>query len=298
MMQRELCLSQTEAGYRACFFAMASDCEVLIECDSWTVASQIAGRVAEEVWRLQDKYSRYQSESWLSELNQANGQWQALDSETAGLLDFIDQIFELSNELFDPTSGILRRVWIFDGEHSIPDPSDIKPLLSFIGWSKVQRTADKIKLPKGFELDLGGLVKEWAADKALAILQAENLDAPVLINLGGDLRVSGPRKNQQPWAVGVRDPNNEGSTVQVAISQGGLATSGDEHRFIEYQGKRYGHLLNPKTGWPIPNAPKSATVAAPTCLLSGILSSLALLKGGEATSFLDDQNVLHWVQSA
>ncbi|WP_321277534.1 FAD:protein FMN transferase [Thiomicrorhabdus indica] len=298
MLKRELCLSQTETGYRASFFAMASDCEVLIESDSWAVASQIGGLVAEEVWRLQDKYSRYQPESWLSQLNQSSGQWCSLDSETAGLFDFIDQIYDLSNGLFDPTSGILRRVWLFDGQHSIPDQSEVEPLLSSIGWREVKRTADKIKLPKGFELDLGGLVKEWAADKALAMLQAASLNEPVLINLGGDLRVSGPRKNRQPWSVCVRDPLKENSTVQVALSQGGIATSGDEHRFIEYQGKRYGHLLNPKTGWPIPDAPRSATVAAPTCLLSGVLSSLALLKGGEATSFLKDQNVLHWVQNA
>lgn len=297
-MQHSLTISQTGTGYKACFFAMASDCEVLIECDHFAVAAHIGGLVAEEVWRLQDKYSRYQADAWLSQLNQANGQWHELDPETAGLLDFIDQVYQLSDGLFDPTSGILRKVWKFDGHHSLPKPSEIEALLPFIGWPNVERSSKKIRLPKGFELDFGGIVKEWAADKALAILLDANLHCPVLINLGGDLRVSGPRSHQQPWSVGVRDPKSENSTVQVALSQGGLATSGDEHRFIKHQGKRYGHLLNPKTGWPIADAPRSATVAAPTCLLSGVLSSLALLKGKEAKSFLETQNVLHWLIKA
>lgn len=295
MQQRQISVEESLAGHRACFFCMASDCEILIETDDREQAESIAELVANEAWRLQDKYSRYQDSAWLSQLNNASGNWFAMDQETAGLLDFVDQIYALSDGLFDPTSGILRRVWKFDGSNQLPEQTAVQKLLPFIGWPQVERTEKQIRLPQGFELDLGGLVKEWAADKALAVVQQAGLDTPLLINLGGDLRVSGPQKTQQPWQVGVRKPGAENADAQVALSQGGIATSGDENRFILHQGKRYGHLLNPFTGWPIEKAPRSVTVAAPTCALAGILSSLALLKGENAKAFLEQQGVLYWM---
>lgn len=295
MQQRKVSIEASLAGHRACFFAMASDCEILIQTGNRKKAKQIAHLIANEAWRLQDKYSRYQDQAWLSQLNNAEGKWLKMDQETAGLLDFVDQVYALSDGLFDPTSGILRRVWRFDGSHQLPDKNSVGALLPFIGWPRVERTEDSIRLPQGFELDLGGLVKEWAADKALAVVQQSGFDTPLLINLGGDLRVSGPQKEQQPWRVGVRKPGKENANAKVAIEHGGLATSGDENRFILHQGKRYGHLLNPSTGWPIEDAASSVTVAAPTCLLAGVLSSLALLKGKDAKNFLTNQDVLHWI---
>jgi len=198
MPPRQLTLKVTQQGFQANFFAMASDCEVLIECAKFDQASVIAGTVAQEVWRLEDKYSRYQATAWLSQLNQSAGKWCSLDKETAGLFDFVDQIFELSEGQFDPTSGILRHAWKFDANHSLPSPKTIDALLPFIGWQKIERTDQQIRLPKGFELDLGGLVKEWAADKALALVEMLQIESALLINLGGDLRISGPRLNQQP----------------------------------------------------------------------------------------------------
>ncbi|MBN2646688.1 MAG: FAD:protein FMN transferase [Thiotrichales bacterium] len=293
--QRTLALSPNPIGYRATFFAMGSDCEVLLQTPDPTLAQTLAMRVANEVWRLQDTYSRYQPNAWLWQLNHAQGQWCELSAETAGLFAFIDQIYQLSEGLFDPTSGILGQVWRFDPHAALPKEEAISALLPFIGWPKVERQGHRVRLPKGMALDLGGLVKEWAADKALSRIAATHENLPVLINLGGDLRVSGPMRQDQPWQVGVRQPETPQATALLALHQGGLATSGDEHRFILHQGKRYGHLLNPFTGWPVDQAPRSVTVAAPTCLLAGVLSSLALLKGEKAASFLQQQQVLYWM---
>ncbi|MFY0665535.1 MAG: FAD:protein FMN transferase [Natronospirillum sp.] len=81
----------------------------------------------------------------------------------------------------------------------------------------------------------------------------------------------------------------------LSLHAGALATSGDTRRFFMHQGKRYGHILNPLTGYPVMGSPRSVTVAAPTCTEAGILSTLAMLQGVQAGDFLREQEVPHWI---
>jgi thiamine biosynthesis lipoprotein len=117
-----------------------------------------------------------------------------------------------------------------------------------------------------------------------------------LVNLGGDLFASGARRGGQPWAVGVDDPGHTGEAAlyKLEFERGGLATSGDARRFVMWNGQRLGHILNPKTGWPVEGAPRSISVLAQSCLEAGTLSTLAILKGAAATTFLDAQGVRYW----
>jgi len=138
------------------------------------------------------------------------------------------------------------------------------------------------------EIDLGGIGKEYAVDRAASLIAAEIPDAFV-VNFGGDLYASGPRRGGRPWNIGVDDPERTGDATIAAIplTRGGLATSGDARRYILYRGKRLGHILNPKTGWPVEGAPRSVTVIAPTCVEAGTLSTLAYLRGPGAREFLE-----------
>jgi len=111
----------------------------------------------------------------------------------------------------------------------------------------------------------------------------------VLINLGGDIQVTQARRHQQPWQVGIE--NHRGI---IPILHGALATSGDAKRFLLSKGKRYSHILNPKTGWPVAGAPSSVTTYAPLCVQAGCLATLALLKGRDAEDFLQSQDVKYW----
>jgi thiamine biosynthesis lipoprotein len=118
----------------------------------------------------------------------------------------------------------------------------------------------------------------------------------VLINYGGDIRADGVRISNKPWSVGIENPTHPDTPKGVLkIRQGALATSGDTRRFLIHQGKRYGHVLNPKTGWPIEASLRSATVAAGTCTEAGLLATMALLQGAEAEAFLQNQNVKYWL---
>ncbi|NOR43130.1 MAG: FAD:protein FMN transferase, partial [Gammaproteobacteria bacterium] len=119
---------------------------------------------------------------------------------------------------------------------------------------------------------------------------------PVLINFGGDLFATRPPHSRDAWHVGIETIGGSNKTGLIKIKSGGVATSGDEKRYLERDGKRYSHVLNPKTGRSITNAPKSVTVASPTCIEAGFLSTLAMLHGKEARSFLKAQDVLFWIQ--
>lgn len=237
-----------------------------------------------EVCRLETKYSRYRVDSYLSQLNLQAGQPQKVDSETSGLLDFADQCYRQSQGLFDLTTGVLRSVWSFR-DRRLPDTDALQECLRRVGWHRLQWHSPYLVLPTGMELDLGGVVKEFAADRVLAILCQQGVTG--LVNLAGDIRVTGPQPDGKAWPVGIRHPRQ---TDQVAawlpLAAGALATSGDYERFFELDGRRYCHILNPKTGYPGEQAPASVSVLADNCLLAGALATIAMLLGKDAESWL------------
>jgi len=286
------------------FEAMASNCEVLIDTDNESLAQEIIHLAATEVCRIEQKYSRYRDNNILHRIN--HGTSVRVDEETARLLDYAQQLYQLSEEKFDITSGVLRRAWHFDGSDRIPAAARVDALLSLVGWEKVQWHNPQIQLAKGMEIDFGGIGKEYAADRAALIVStfvAEQTDAhtrntSVLINLGGDLAVTGPRKTGNGWQVGVNTgaSTTSSQTADFSLKQGGVATSGDANRYLEKNGVRYGHVLDPHTGWPVKGAPAAVTVVAASCTDAGMLSTMALLHGPAAEDFLREQDVPWWCQ--
>ena len=274
------------------FRCMASPCEVLIECDSRSTAHQLLTRAQIEAERIEQKFSRYRDDNIVHRINQGEGV--EVDVETALLLDFAAHCYCLSDGYFDITSGILRRAWHYGPDNRIPEQSEIDALLPSIGWDKVTWKNPEFGLPAGMEIDFGGIGKEYAVDATLQLLQ-QNTDASLMVNFGGDCHASGPLADGSPWMTGIEDPHRPGdASAVIQLKQGALATSGDVFKFIEQDGKRYGHILNPLSGWPDPDSPLSVTVAAPTCTEAGILSTLAMLQGKDAEVFLDSQGVNYW----
>ena len=294
-LKRDFQLEKIDSGYRGSFDAMASPCEVLIETDDAKLASEITEIAASESWRIEQKFSRYRDDNILYQIHHAEGKKVEVDEELSLLLDFAQQCYQLSNGLFDISSGVLRRIWTFDCSDNVPTHKQSKALLKDIGWRKITWQSPFITVPRGMEIDLGGLGKEYAVDRA-GKLAAEATDQPVLINFGGDLFATRPPHSRDAWHVGIETIGGSNKTGLIKIKSGGVATSGDEKRYLERDGKRYSHVLNPKTGRSITNAPKSVTVASPTCIEAGFLSTLAMLHGKEARSFLKAQDVLFWIQ--
>lgn len=277
------------------FQAMASPCEILFDGLSDADAARLGALAETETRRIEQKFSRYRPDNLIDRINHANGHPVTVDEETARLLDFADRLHQLSGGLFDITSGALRRIWTFDGSDRVPEPEAIAAVLPFIGWHRVRWQPPELQLPSGMEIDLGGIGKEYAVDQVFALLAART-DAPLLVNFGGDLRCRGPRRDGSPWQVGIEHPGRDGQALRVlALTDGGVATSGDARRFLLRNGVRYGHILNPLTGMPVADAPRSVTVVAATCTEAGMLSTLAMLCGAGAEAFLEEQQVRHWV---
>jgi len=272
---------------------MASPCEVLLPMTGRN-ARELGELAAVEAWRIEKKYSRYRNDSVLAWIHAQQGSTVRVDEETASLIDFAQQCFEMSDGSFDITSGILRRAWKFDGSDRVPDAAAVQKLLPLIGFNKLRWRNPFLTVPDGMELDLGGIGKEYAVDRAYDLLMACS-PVPFLVNFGGDLRASRPLPHG-PWKVGIERPDAvRNAAMMLELESGALATSGDSHRFLLKEGVRFGHVLDPRTGWPVPDAPRSVTVAASSCTEAGLLSTLAMLKGAQARQFLEEQGVRYWL---
>jgi FAD:protein FMN transferase len=288
------------------FRAMACDNTVAAFAERPELAQYAAEAAIAEVERIEAKYSRYREDSVVQNINVQAGRGvpAKIDSETAHLLDFANSCHHESDGLFDITAGVLRQAWDFRASPNAapPSPTELAPLLPLIGWQKVVRGVEHgtetVYLPQtGMELDFGGFGKEYAADRAAAVLLAHGV-AHGFVELGGDVVVSGCQADGAPWSLGVRHPRPSQQTgtnpvvATLQIRQGAVATSGDYERFIEVKDstsatglRRHSHILNPRTGESIAGF-QSVTVLASSCLIAGSLSTIAMLKcaNGEVTA--------------
>ena len=291
--------SQLDVIYSGRFMAMASDCEVLVETLDKHLATDIINSVYEETKRIESKFSRYSKNNIIYKINNANNQAVKVDQETAAMLNFAFICYEMSEQLFDITSGVLRQVWHFDTSNQVPNKQDIQPLLPLIGLNKVSWQPPFIRMNKNMEIDFGGIGKEYAVDCGLKKALQITTSVPILLNFGGDLNCNGPRANDQAWHVGIESVAKHGVATKplvILLKKGALATSGDANKYLLKDGIRYSHILNHLTGFSIESAPRSITVAAESCIEAGLLSTMAMLKGKEAESFLTEQELQFWIQ--
>ncbi len=290
------------AMYTVAFSAMASPCQVLLPAASEADARALAQAAIDEVRRIEAKYSRYRADSVVSAINgAAGGDPVAVDDETASLLHYAGQLHGISGGLFDITTGVLRRAWDFKAAR-LPQPGQLDALLPLTGWHLVERGRNNgvhtVRLPfAGMELDFGGFGKEYAADRAAAALLERGVRHGY-VNLGGDFHVLGPQLDGAPWRIAIQDPRDaEGTIAAIDVAGGALCTSGDYERYFEHEGRRYCHILDPRTGWPV-TAWRSVTVLAPLCAAAGACTTIAMLKGADALAFLDSMQVAYLAADA
>lgn len=287
-----------EAAYRFAFTAMGGACEILLHAPSETVARLGAEAGMEEVRRIEQKYSRYRPDSIITRVNQAagTGQWLDCDAETRWLFDYADTLYRSSDGLFDITSGVLRRAWDFNAG-VVPDAAALAALLPLIGWLRVERHGNRMRLPGvGMEIDLGGIGKEYAADSAAAVVARREIRHGY-VNLGGDIRVIGPQPDGRPWLIAIQDPRQRGQVIAtIPMSAGGLATSGDYEKYFIKDGRRYCHVLDPRTGMPVTYW-RSVSVTAPMAVVAGSHSTIAMLKGKDALPWLQQSGLSYLAQS-
>lgn len=267
---------------------MGCPCEIQLFAKSQSQANRIANLAIADVQRLEMRYSRYRPDSHLSDINRVaeKGGSITVDEETASLLDYAETCHQQSDGLFDITSGILRRVWRFD-LNKLPTQTQIDELLNKIGWGRLHwDNPSLIFSVPGMELDFGGIVKEYAVDRAAVICQSAGCESGV-INLGGDIKILGPRADERPWRIGLGNPSLQHDTSPtLMMHHGAVASSGDYERGMTIDGIRYSHIINPKTGWPVRHL-AAVTVAGEFCVVAGSSATIAMLKEQEGTAWLE-----------
>lgn len=272
------------------FRAMGCPCELRLYGDDSANLEHALDRLQAEALRFERSYSRYRDDSVVGQANARAGSGQAtpVDPETHAILSYADACYRESEGLFDTTSGIYRRLWHADAA-GVPDQEAIDDVRSLVGWHRVHWDERSITLPEvGMEIDLGGVVKEYAAD-ALATLAVELGIRHGLVNLGGDLKVIGPHPDGSPWQVGVTNPADRSGAIAVTqLLSGGIATSGSYERTFELGGRSFSHIINPLTGWPADEL-KSVSVLAPQTLVAGSLATIAMLK--------TEADAIRWLES-
>lgn len=274
------------------FKAMGSPCQLQLHAADQQQADTVAAALRAEAERLEARYSRYRADSLLSRINALAGSAAIdVDDETAALLDYAQTCFEQSDGLFDLTSGVLRACWDFRNFVQLPvlpTQAKLDATLSRVGWHKVRWNRPRFELPApGMEIDFGGLVKEYAAD-CMTSLAVQLGIRHGLVELGGDIRVIGPHPDSRPWTLGISNPlQPEQPLATLQLGAGALATSGDYQRCIEIAGKRYHHILNPRTGWPVTGL-MAVSVIAENCLIAGSAATIAMLLEQAGENWLNE----------
>jgi len=271
------------------FHALGGPCALQLHAGDeaqWQRACQAAQT---EVLRIESKYSRYRADSVVGRINASAGDAAGIevDDETAALLDYAAAAHEQSEGLFDATSGVLRRVWDFKSQR-LPAQQAIDEVLRLIGWQRLQWQRPRLVLPvAGMQLDFGGFGKEYAADRAAAVLQAGGIRHG-LVDLGGDIRIVGPHPDGSPWRIGISHPRAPQTAIAlIDLHAGAIASSGDYERYFEIDGVRYSHVLDPRSGWPVQGL-AAVSVMAEQCLIAGTATTIAMLRGSAGAEWLEE----------
>ncbi len=266
------------------FHAMGTRCRVSLAEPSRGAANEFLDRVLDWIADFEAKYSRFLEDSLISRINAAAGKsWVELDEETDRLLAICAELCFLTRGAFDPTALPLIRLWNWKSSPpQIPTESELERARALVGWNRVQRRRGALFLPvEGMCLDFGGLGKEYAVDRVSAMARQHGV-ANVLVDFGQDIRAEGTPPGKPAWHIGLEDPETPGTCwASLALSGQAVATSGDYLRHFVHEGRRYGHIIDPRSGYPVDNGCRAVSVVAPTCTLAGALTTAAFVLGPE-----------------
>jgi len=266
------------------FQAMSTLCRVNVRSANAAAVREFQEEVLRWVAWFEARYSRFIPDSLIGRINAAAGQhWVDIDPETEALFNLCNEMAFFTRGVFDPTALPLVRLWNWKASPPVvPDAFAIQAAHERVGWRKVQRRPGAIFLPRaGMCLDLGGIGKEYAVDRVLTMAVQRGF-ANVLVDFGNDVRVHGEPPERGAWHIGLEDPKNPGRCwTGVAVTDHAVATSGDYLRHFLHQGRRYGHIIDPRTGFPVNNGTLSVSIIAPHCTFAGILSTAAFVLGAK-----------------
>ena len=247
-------------------------------------AEAAAAEAVREMHRIESVMSTWKEESEISRLNRdSQNQPVKISKELFLLLNKAIMFSKMTNGAFDVTAMPVVRLWGFKGgEPELPSNAEIVESLKKVGWRKmILDAADTIvTLYAGATIDLAGIGKGYAVDRCAAILRDHGAES-ALVDLGGNMFAIGAPPGRETWSIGIRDPEDSGGVIgKLLIKDEGVATSGNYENFVVIDGKRYGHIVDPRTGRTVDHI-LSVTVIAPSATESDALSTGLFVMGPE-----------------
>ena len=273
-------IQRPDGFFQATFHAMGTHCELLYYCDNEGLAKEVAGEVVNWVRFFERRYSRYLNDSFVSTVNSLAGiEPVGMEEEDKRLLGLCQSINFITKGLFDPTTLPLSILWDFKRKSAeVPSEKKIREAMDLVGWKKVVLDSSEVFLPSvGMGLDFGGFGKEYAVDRVIEIITDFGM-TNAMVNFGGDIHTLGIPPKASKWIIGIENPKEPGRpSFALELSGMAVATSGTYARFFEKERKRYSHLIDYRTGYPVSSNVFSASVVSSTCLEAGALATCSLL---------------------
>lgn len=269
---------------------MGVDARIVLYCEDEEAARSAARSAFKRMSDLDSVLSDYRANSELMQLcKTAGGNSKLVSKDLLNVLERAQEISIVSGGAFDITVGPLVRLWRTARSGGIfPNNAAINKAMTWVGWEKIiiDSSANSVKLKQpGMILDLGGIGKGFAVDEAMKTLAGVGINI-CLVDLGGDIAAGAPPPDKKAWIVSVRDGSDIKATINLLCKNKGIATSGDSEQFLKSKGKRYSHIIDPRTGMALTNRIAVTVVAQDCTTADALASAISVLGPTEAKKLL------------
>lgn len=260
--------------------------EIIVVADDSLQARAYIDLAVDEISRIERLISDWDENSQTSEINRNAGlQAVQVDKELFDLIERSVQLSKLTDGAFDISYASMDKVWKFDGSMTeMPSAERIKASVATVGYRNIQldhETRSVFLGLKGMKIGFGAIGKGYAADKAKAILENKGVRAGI-INASGDMNAWGVQPDGSDWKVAITNPLDKNKAFALLpLHNGAVATSGNYEKYVLFDGVRYGHIIDPRTGYPAMGV-ISVSVFAPAAELADALATAVFVMGKDA----------------
>jgi FAD:protein FMN transferase len=296
-------------AYKSVMRLMGNRFEITVVTDDALQAEMAIDAAVKEIQRIERLLTTFNEESQTADINRNAGIAPvAVDREVFDLVNRSLRISKLTQGAFDISYGSMdKRFWNFDTTMtSLPDKEKAKHAVRLINYRNIILDHNRLTVflkEKGMRIGFGGIGKGYAADMARDLLRRMHIKSGV-VNASGDLTTWGLQPDGKPWSIGIADPETRAAFSYLEISDAAIATSGSYEKFVEINGKRYAHTIDPKTGFPV-GGMKSVSVICPSAELADAMATPVMVMGiragldminqikGIACIIIDDEDKLY-----
>ena len=278
-------------------FLFGAQCNIKFYYIGEERAKEIIDVIDLELTRLDSLLNYFSDISMVSELN-SQARVHA-PGDIIHLFSVADSVSRLTDGLFDVTVAPLLETWgFYRREKTLPAQSMVEKAMQLVDYRRLRITNDSITVDSGMKVDLGGIAQGFAVDRAALILRQRHVKSAI-IDIGGEVLAIGRSPQGRPWRVGIRNPRGQGIIETIDLENAAVSTSGDYEKFFIIDGKRYPHIINPKTGVPAQTF-ASVTVIAHNATFADAMSTATAIMGTAGIDFLDSlkiQGIIYYEES-